>query len=67
MKLTALALKESRLTLLIVIFAAAAGLVALIRLPRSEDPPFIFRYALIQTYYPGASAERVRDSPDPKN
>ena len=59
MKLTALALKESRLTLLIVIFAAAAGLVALIRLPRSEDPPFIFRYALIQTYYPGASAERV--------
>ena len=59
MKLTRIALQESRLTLALVFFMLAGGLFALLRLPRSEDPPLLFRYAVVQAYFPGASAKRV--------
>ena len=59
MKLTRIALQESRLTLTLVLFMLAGGLFALWQLPRSEDPPILFRYAVVQAYFPGASASRV--------
>ena len=59
MKLTDIALKETRFTLLISLFLFIGGIIAFIQLPRTEDPPVVFRYSLIVTKYLGASAQRV--------
>ena len=61
MKLTEIAIKENRLTLTLVFFIVLGGLIALFHLPRSEDPKIPFRFALITTVYPGASAERMEN------
>ncbi len=61
MKLTEIAIKESRLTLTLVVFVVLGGLIALFNLPRSEDPKIPFRFALVTTIYPGASAERMEN------
>ncbi len=61
MKLTEIAIKENRLTLVMVFFITLGGLIALFNLPRSEDPKIPFRFALITTVYPGASAERMEN------
>lgn len=58
-KLTRLALEENRLTLALALFVVAAGTMAFLRLPQAEDPPVVFRYALITSVFPGASAELV--------
>ena len=36
-----------------------AGIGAYINMPRNEDPGFIIRTALVRTFFPGASPERV--------
>lgn len=59
MKLTHIALREPRFTLLISLFLFIGGIIAFWQLPRSEDPPVVFRYSLIVTKYLGASAQRV--------
>jgi len=59
MKLTDIALREPRFTLLISLFLFIGGIIAFWQLPRSEDPPVVFRYSLIVTKYLGASAQRV--------
>ena len=59
MKLTDIALREPRFTLLISLFLFIGGIIAFWQLPRSEDPPIVFRYSLIVTKYLGASAQRV--------
>lgn len=59
MKLTVIALKEARFTLLTSFFLFIGGIIAFMQLPRTEDPPIVFRYTLIVTIYPGASAQRV--------
>ena len=59
MKLTEIALKETRLTYSLVLFVIAGGVIAFLNLPRFEDPRIPFRYAFITTLYPGASVERV--------
>jgi len=51
--------RNPRLTLLAVGLILVAGLAAFDALPRLEDPVITSRYALIQTDYPGASAEQV--------
>lgn len=61
MKLTEIAIKENRLTLTVVVFVLLGGLIALFNLPRSEDPKIPFRFALVTTIYPGASAERIEN------
>ncbi len=57
MKLTEFAIKESRLTFTVAIFAILAGILAFIKIPRSEDPDIVFRFAMVTTIYPGASAK----------
>lgn len=42
-------------------FLCAAGLSSYSSLPRSEDPGFVVRQAIIVTEYPGASAQRVEE------
>ena len=61
MKLTEIAIKENRLTLTLAVFVVLGGLIALFNLPRSEDPKIPFRFALVTTIYPGASAERMEN------
>ena len=59
MDITRLAIEKNR------IFAAAmavillSGIGAYRQMPRSEDPGFVVRTALVQTIFPGASPERV--------
>ena len=59
--ITALALKKSRLTVVILIILAASGVYAFLSLPRAEDPGFTIRVAAITTIFPGAGPERVED------
>jgi len=59
MSITASAIRNDRVTLLVVAVVVLAGLQALQTLPRAEDPGFTVRTAVITTYLPGASPERV--------
>ena len=59
MSLTAQAIRNDRVTLLAVAVVILAGLGALNTIPRAEDPGFTIRTALVTTYLPGASPERV--------
>ncbi len=59
MSITKAALDNNRVTgvaLLVILFA---GLAAYQDMPQNEDPGFIIRVALVITYFPGASPERV--------
>ncbi len=51
--------RSPRLTLLTIGLAVVAGLSALGRLPRQEDPTLSRRFAVVTTFLPGASARRV--------
>jgi len=59
MSLTEFALKRNRLTLVLLFVIVLGGIFAYLSLPRSEDPDFTIRTALVMTYFPGASPERV--------
>ncbi len=59
MNLTALAIEKNRITLTIVGLLVIAGSLAVINLPKAQDPGFIVRTAVITTQFPGASPERV--------
>jgi multidrug efflux pump len=59
MNLTELALKRSRLTVVMLFVVLLGGISAYFSLPQSEDPDFVIRTALVMTYFPGASPERV--------
>jgi multidrug efflux pump subunit AcrB len=57
--LTEFAIEKKRITLVVLIVIAFAGLSTYNSMPRDEDPGFIIRTALVMTYFPGASPERV--------
>ncbi len=59
MNLTDLAIEKNRITLTIVGMLVIAGSLAVINLPKAQDPGFIVRTAVITTQFPGASPERV--------
>lgn len=59
MSLTDFALRRNRLTLVLLLVILAGGITSYRSLPRSEDPDFTIRTALITTFFPGASPERV--------
>ena len=59
MSITRTAIERSRVTLVVLIFVAVAGVQSFFSLPQSEDPGFIIRTAVVQTIFPGASPERV--------
>jgi len=48
-----------RLTVLAVGFILVTGTSAFLNLPRQEDPTMTERFGLVETYLPGATAERV--------
>jgi multidrug efflux pump len=51
--------RNPRITVLFVALILVAGLSSYQLLPRMEDPLLVPRFAMIQTVYPGAGAERV--------
>ena len=57
--LTALAIRNNRVTLSIVTLLIVAGSLAYESLPKAQDPGFIVRTVVITTPFPGASPERV--------
>jgi len=59
MDITRAAIEKNRFTLVILLVILALGIASYLRMPRSEDPGFIVRAALVTTYFPGASPERV--------
>ena len=59
MDLTRFAIDRNRITIAALFLIVLSGINAYRSLPRSEDPGFIIRTALVQTFFPGASPERV--------
>jgi multidrug efflux pump subunit AcrB len=59
MNITLAAIEKNRITVVALIVIFFAGLAAYRDMPQSEDPGFIIRVALVVTYFPGASPERV--------
>jgi multidrug efflux pump subunit AcrB len=59
MNLTRFAIEKSRVFAALLLIVLISGVSAYLGMPRSEDPGFIIRTALVQTFFPGASPERV--------
>ncbi|MFQ5634099.1 MAG: efflux RND transporter permease subunit [Gammaproteobacteria bacterium] len=59
MDLTTLAIEKNRVFIATLSIVLLSGVIAYVGMPRSEDPGFIIRTALVQTFFPGASPERV--------
>ncbi len=53
------ALKNKGLVLYFMILLGIVGVFSYSKLAQSEDPPFTFKVMIIQTYWPGATAEEV--------
>ncbi len=59
MDITRLAIEKNRVFVAALLVVLVSGMAAYTDMPRSEDPGFIIRTALVQTVFPGASPERV--------
>ena len=57
--LSAWALRNRSLVLYAMIVLGLLGIFSYQRLGQSEDPPFTFKIMVVQTFWPGASAEEV--------
>ncbi len=54
------ALKRRTLVLYAMLLTALLGLFGYRQLGQSEDPPFTFKVMVVQTFWPGATAEQVQ-------
>lgn len=59
MDITGLAIRQNRVTGMVVAVLVAAGIAAYVDMPRQMDPGFIVRTARVTTFFPGASPERI--------
>ncbi len=59
MDITKFAIEKNRITTTVLAIIALAGIGTYLTMPRAEDPGFIVRTAEVQTFFPGASPERV--------
>lgn len=59
MDITRFAIEHKRVTYIFLVVLLVAGTNAFFTLPQAEDPGFLIRTAMIQTFFPGASPERV--------
>lgn len=57
--MTRFAIEKDRITYTLLIVLLFAGISAYLSMPRSEDPGYIVRVAMVQTFFPGASPERI--------
>jgi multidrug efflux pump subunit AcrB len=56
---TRVAIEKNRVTIAFLAVILVAGVRAYLGMPQSEDPGFTIRTAMVITYFPGASPERV--------
>ncbi len=54
------AILHRSLVIYLIAVMVVAGAIAGLRLAQAEDPPFTFRVMVVQTLWPGATAEQVR-------
>ncbi|MFK8052527.1 MAG: efflux RND transporter permease subunit, partial [Woeseiaceae bacterium] len=59
MGLTGAAIRQNRVTTVVVLLLIFSGVSAYLALPKAQDPGFIIRTAVITTQLPGASPERM--------
>jgi len=59
LNITAIALKNNRTTIVLMLVILLAGFQSYLNMPRAYDPGFVIRAAQVITYFPGASPERV--------
>ena len=59
MNITKFAIEKKRITGVALLLIVIIGMMTYLNMPRAEDPGFIIRTALVLTYFPGASPERV--------
>ena len=59
MDLTRIAIEKRAITTIALVVILFMGISAYFSLPRSEDPGFLVRTAVVSTIFPGASPERV--------
>ena len=57
--LSAWALRNRQIVLFLMLLLAMVGALSYSKLGQSEDPPFTFKAMVIQTQWPGATAEEV--------
>ncbi|CAD5107549.1 efflux RND transporter permease subunit [Zestomonas carbonaria] len=57
--LSAWALKNRQIVLYVMLLLGIVGAISYTKLGQSEDPPFTFKAMVVQTNWPGASAEEV--------
>jgi len=59
MNITRFAIEKNRITVVAIVLLLFVGFNTFRTMPRAEDPGFVVRWALILTFFPGASPERV--------
>ena len=59
--LSALAVRKRSITLFLILLISAAGVLALFKLGRAEDPPFTIKQMTVVTAWPGATAQEMQD------
>ena len=59
--MTRAALEKNRITIAALLLVLLGGVISYFSLPQDEDPGFIIRTAVVITYFPGASPERVEN------
>ncbi len=59
MDITRFAIEKDRISIAVLFVLLVLGLSAYKTMPRSEDPGYIVRTAVVTTFFPGASPERV--------
>jgi multidrug efflux pump subunit AcrB len=59
MDITRLAIEKNRITAMVLFIILCGGLIAFQQIPRAKDPGFVFRWASVETDFPGAGPERV--------
>ena len=61
MQLTELSLRNKIVTITIIVLAVLGGIMSFLSMPKAEDPGFTIRSAIIVSYFPGGSPERVEE------
>ncbi len=61
MSITQFAIEKNRVTITALIVIILGGISAYFNMPQDEDPGFTIRTAVVITYFPGASPERVEN------
>ena len=59
MNVTRAAIEQNRVTTALLILLLVSGVITYMNMPRAEDPGFVVRTAVVMTFFPGASPERV--------